>query len=141
MTAPGGQWWRTAALSFAILTILANLYWVSLPFSFYGLRGRSGVLYGEYTLFETFYFHPVGQVWWVLLGLQVFAAVVALANVRGLKPVVRLLIFGVPAVGLLLLDLYIALRWSTLVFWSMYALGVVSGLLSVGAGACYAKSH
>lgn len=136
-----GAKWRAASLVLAILSIAANLEWVNLPFSFYGLHGRSGVLYGEYTLLQTFYFHPAGGLWWVLIGLQVFAVLVIVTNVTGLGTEFKMTLLTVPAIGLLMLDLYIGHRWGTLALWSMYVMGAIPGLLLIGSGICYAKSH
>jgi hypothetical protein len=130
---------RATAPILAAISILANLEWVSLPFSFYGLRGRPGVLYGEYTLLRTFYFHPTGYFWWGLMGLQVLATLLAVFNAR-LSLLARLIVFIIPAAGLLALDVYFVLRGGNLNLWSMYAVGVVAPLLLVGSGFCYAKS-
>jgi hypothetical protein len=131
--------WRATGVMLAAISILANLEWVSLSFSFYGLRGRPGVLYGEYTLLQTFYFHPTGYFWWGLMGLQVFATLLAVFGVR-LTLLARLIIFMIPAVGLFALDLYFVLRGGTLNLWSMYAVGVIAPFLLVGSGFCYARS-
>lgn len=130
---------RSIALILVILSILVNLGWASLPFYAYGLRGRSGLLYGRYTLLQTFSFHPVGWLWWTLVGLQVFAMLVVAANAVGLNRIVRLVCLMVPAIGLLLLDAYIALRWGTLRLWTMYSIGALPGLLLVASGACYTR--
>jgi len=99
------------------------------------------VLYGRYTLLETFSFHPTGWVWWTLVGLQVFTLVVVASGViGGLSRAPRVTIFMIPAIGLLLLDAYIAYRWGTLTLWTMYVIGALPGLLMMCASACYAKS-
>jgi hypothetical protein len=131
--------WRSAALVAAVLSILTNIEWVILPFSFYGLRGRPGVLYGRYTLLQTFSFHPIGWVWWVLVGLQVFAILAVAAGAVGRERIVQVITFALPAIGLLLLDVYIALRWGDPSLWEMYALGAVPGILLLGSGGCHAK--
>jgi hypothetical protein len=73
------------------------------------------------------------------MGLQVFVTLVAAFSARLSLPA-KLLVFIIPAVGLLLLDLYFVLRAATLNIWSLYAVGVVAPFLLVGAGFCYAKS-
>jgi hypothetical protein len=135
-----GKVWRLAALTLAILSILVNVEWVSLPFSFYGLAGRPGVLYGDYSLLLTFYFHPSGYFWWLVVGLQVFATFLVLFCLD-LQPVFRILVFIIPAGGLLLLDAYFILRSATLDLWGLFALGLVAPLLLIATGFCYTKSH
>lgn len=134
------QKWNAAALVLAILSILSNLKWVTLPFYFFGLRGRSGVIYGSYTLLQTFSFHPAGIVWWVLLGLQVFMTLAVAAGALGQDRTVRLLGFGLLAIALLMLDAYVAVRWNAISLWKMYAIGTVPGILSLGSGICHSKS-
>jgi hypothetical protein len=131
--------WRTASLLLAILSILANYEWASIPFSFYGLRGRSGVLYGDYTLLQTFYFHPLGRVWWVVVGLQVFVVLLIALGVTTSRPIAEVGIFGPPSLGLLLLDIYIAERWDILGLWSMFAVGLVAVFLLALSAVCYSK--
>ena len=127
------------ALVLAALSILANLEWVVLPFSFYGMRGRPGILYGSYSLIQTFSFHPIGWVWWVLFGLQVFGILTASTGAVAPERIVRIITFALPAIGLLLLDVYIALRWGDPSLWEMYTLGAVPGILLLGSGVCHAK--
>lgn len=131
--------WRNVALVLAVLSLLANLEWVILPFSFYGLHGRPGILYGSYTLIQTFSFHPVGWVWWALVGLQVFAILTVAADTVAPERIVRVITFALPAIGLLLLDAYIALRWGAPSLWKMYTLGAVPGILLLGSGVCHAR--
>lgn len=132
---------KAAALILSASSILLNSVWVVLPFYFYGLRGRSGVLYGQYTLLQTFSFHPTGWVWWTLVGLQVFAVLTVASGVSGsLSRVLRLSLLIIPAIGLLLLDTYIAYRWGTLALWTMYVIGALPSLLLMCAAACHAKS-
>jgi hypothetical protein len=140
-TLSGRNKWRAASLILAILSIVANLEWVSLPFSFYGLRGRSGVLYGDYTLLQTFYFHPSGRVWWVLFVVQVFLVLLIALDAPALGSGWRLVIFGLPSLGLLLLDVYIAQRWDALGLWSMSAVGAIAVFLLAGSAVCYTKLH
>ncbi len=129
------------ALVLSVLSIIVNFVLVTLPFYFYGLRGRSGVLYGQYTLLQTFSFHPSGWVWWALLGLQVFVTLTLATGVLARHGrAFTLSLFVIPAMGLLLLDAYIAYRWGTLALWTMYAMGALPSLLLMCAGACYAKS-
>jgi hypothetical protein len=130
---------RNAALVAAVLSILTNIEWVILPFSFYGLHGRPEVLYGKYTLLQTFSFHPIGWVWWVLVGLQLFAILAVVAGAVGRERIVTVITFASPAIGLLLLDVYIALRWGDPSLWKMYALGAVPGILLLGSGICDAR--
>jgi hypothetical protein len=130
-----------AALVLGLLSILSNLEWATLPFSFYGLRGRSGVLYGDYTLLQTFSFHPSGWIWWALLGLEVFATLMIAADAAPSDLGVAVSIFVLPGIGILSLDAYIAYRWGTLELWRMYVLGAVPALLLLGSGACYTKSR
>ena len=133
---------RTIAFTLSVLSILVNLAWVALPFSFYGLGGRSRILYGQYTLLQTFSFHPIGWLWWILLGLQAFAVLAVAAGVlTGLRRALRLGVFLLPAIGLLLLDAYVAFRWGTLLLWPMYVIGVIPSLLLAGSGACYLRSQ
>lgn len=133
---------RTIAFILSVLSILVNLEWVALPFSFYGLGGRSRILYGQYTLLQTFSFHPIGWLWWILLGLQAFAVLAVAAGVlTGLRRALRLGVFLLPAIGLLLLDAYIAFRWGTLLLWPMYVIEVIPSLLLAGSGACYLRSQ
>lgn len=128
---------RSLAFILSFLSILANFEWVILPFSFYGLSGRSRILYGQYTLLQTFSFHPAGWVWWILLGLQVFAVLAIVAGILiGLGRVSRSVVFLLPAIGLLMLDSYIALRWGAFSLWPMYVIGAIPGVLLVVAGAC-----
>jgi hypothetical protein len=104
--------------------------WVSIPFSGYGLGGRSRILYGHLTLLQTFSFHPLGWLWWILLGLQVFAALALAAGVLSSRDrLVGLCVFGMPAAGLLLLDFYIAYRWAAIALWTMYVTGAIPGVL------------
>ena len=132
---------KVAALILSAFSILLNSVWVTLPFSFYGLRGRSGVLYGRYTLLQTFSFHPTGWVWWTLVGLQVFAVLTVASGVSAsLSRFLRLSLLITPAIGLLLLDAYIAYRWGTPALWTMYVIGALPSLLLMCAAACYAKS-
>ena len=131
--------WRNVALVLAVLSLLANLEWVILPFSFYGLHGRPGILYGRYSLIQTFSFHPVGWVWWALVGLQVFAILTLAADTVAPERIVRVITFALPAIGLLLLDAYIALRWGAPSLWKMYTLGAIPGMLLLGSGVCYAR--
>jgi len=118
---------------------LANLEWVALPFSFYGLHGRPGIMYGSYSLIQTFSFHPIGWVWWVLFGLQVFAGLTVFVGTVAPERIVRIITFALPAVGLLLLDAYVALRWGAPSLWEMYTLGAFPGILLLGSGICDAK--
>ena len=127
------------ALVLAVLSLLANLEWVILPFSFYGLHGRPGILYGRYSLIQTFSFHPVGWVWWALVGLQVFAILTLAADTVAPERIVRVITFALPAIGLLLLDAYIALRWGAPSLWKMYTLGAIPGMLLLGSGVCHAR--
>ena len=131
--------WRNAARVLAALSILANFEWVVLPFSFYGLYGRPGILYGNYSLIQTFSFHPTGWVWWALVGLQVFAGLTEVVGTVAPDRIVRIITFALPAIGLLLLDAYIALRWGAPSLWKMYALGAVPGILLLGSGICDAR--
>jgi hypothetical protein len=131
--------WRNAARVLAALSILANFEWVVLPFSFYGLYGRPGILYGSYSLIQTFSFHPTGWVWWALVGLQVFAGLTEVVGTVAPDRIVRIITFAIPAIGLLLLDAYIALRWGAPSLWKMYALGAVPGILLLGSGICDAR--
>jgi len=132
---------KAAALILSASSILLNSFWVALDFYFYGLRGRSSVLYGRYTLLQTFSFHPTGWVWWTLVGLQVFAVLtVASGVIDSLSRVLRLALFTIPAIGLLLLDAYIAYRWATPALWTMYVIGALPSLLLMCAAVCYAKS-
>lgn len=131
--------WRNVALVLAVLSLLANLEWVILPFSFYGLHGRPGILYGSYSLIQTFSFHPVGWVWWALVGLQVFAVLTLAADTVAPERIVRVITFALPAIGLLLLDAYIALRWGAPSLWKMYTLGAIPGMLLLGSGVCHAR--
>lgn len=131
--------WRNVALVLAVLSLLANLEWVILPFSFYGLHGRPGILYGRYSLIQTFSFHPVGWVWWALVGLQVFAILTLAADTVAPERIVRVITFALPAIGLLLLDAYIALRWGAPSLWKMYTLGAIPGMLLLGSGVCHAR--
>jgi hypothetical protein len=128
--------WRYVPRVLAALSILANLEWVVLPFSFYGMRGRPGILYGSYSLIQTFSFHPTGWVWWVLFGLQVFGILTASTGAVAPERIVRIITFALPAIGLLLLDAYIALRWGDPSLWKMYAIGAVPGILLLGSGLC-----
>lgn len=133
---------KAIALMLSVFSILANFMWVTLPFYFYGLRGRSGVLYGQYTLLQTFSFHLSGWVWWALVGLQVFATLTIVTGVSaGHGRAFRVSIFAVPAMALLLLDAYVAYRWGTLALWTMYVIGALPSLLLTCAGARYAKSY
>lgn len=133
---------RTTAFILSVLSILVNLEWVTLPFSFYGLGGRSRILYGQHTLIQTFSFHPTGWLWWTLFGLQAFAVLAAATGVLiGLSRALRLGVFLLPAVGLFLLDVYVAFRWGTLSMWLMYLIGVIPGLLLAGSGACFLRSQ
>ena len=120
----------------AALSILANFEWVVLPFSFYGLHGRSEILYGSYSLIQTFSFHPTGWVWWALVGLQVFAVLTVVVGTVAPERIVRIITLALPAIGLLLLDAYIALRWGAPSLWKMYALGAIPGILLLGSGLC-----
>jgi hypothetical protein len=131
--------WRNASLVAAVTSILTNIEWVMLPFSFYGMHGRPGVLYGRYTLLQTFSFHPIGWVWWVLVGLQVFAILAVVAGALGRERIVMVITFALPAIGLLLLDVYIALRWGDPSLWEMYTMGALPGILLMGSGVCHAK--
>ena len=131
--------WRNAARVLAALSILANFEWVVLPFSFYGLYGRPGILYGSYSLIQTFSFHPTGWVWWALVGLQVFAGLTVVVGTVAPERIVGIITFALPAIGLLLLDAYIALRWGAPSLWKMYALGAVPGILLLGSGICNAN--
>ncbi len=133
---------RTTAFFLSVLSILANLEWVTLPFSFYGLVGRSRILYGQYTLIQTFSFHPTGWLWWTLFGLQAFAVLAAAAGaLTGLRRAVSLGVFLLPAIGLLLLDVYVALRWETFSMWPMYLIGAMPSLLLAGSAACFLRSQ
>ena len=99
------------------------------------------MLYGRYTLLQTFSFHPTGWVWWTLVGLQVFGVLTVASGVMGsLSRVLRLSLFIIPAIGLLLLNAYIAYRWGTPTLWTMYVIGVLPSLLLMCAAASYAKS-
>jgi hypothetical protein len=130
------------AFILSVLSILANLEWVTLPFSFYGLSGRSRILYGQYTLVQTFSFHPIGRLWWALVGLQAFAVLAVSAGVVvGLRRALRLGVFLLPAVGLLLLDVYVAYRWGAFSMWLMYLIGAIPSLLLAGSGACFLRSR
>lgn len=131
--------WRNIARVLAAFSILANLEWVVLPFSSYGLHGRPGILYGSYSLIQTFSFHPTGWVWWALVGLQVFAGLTVVVGTVAPERIVRVITFALPAIGLLLLDAYIALRWGAPSLWKMYALGAVPGILLLGSGICNAR--
>lgn len=133
--------WRAISFTLSILSILANLEWVTLPFSFYGLRGRSGVLYGEYTLLQTFHFHYSGIFWWLIIGLQVFSALIVGMNLSTLRAESKIVLFLLPAIMLLLLDIYVMQRWNAPVLWTMYAIGVVPALILIASGLCYTKSH
>jgi hypothetical protein len=131
---------RGAAFILAVLSILSNLEWVTLPFYFFGLRGRSGVIYGRYTLFQTFSFHPAGVVWWVLLGLQVFMTLAIFAGSIGRDRALSLLSLGLPAIALLMLDAYVAVRWNAIWLWKMYVIGAFPGILLLGSGILHSKS-
>ena len=132
---------RTVAVVFSVLSVVVNLEWVTLPFSLYGLGGRSRILYGQYTLLQTFSFHPTGLLWWILIGLQTFAVLAAATGALiGLRRALRLGVFLLPAIGLFLLDAYIAFRWGALILWPMYVIGAVPSLLLAGSGACYLGS-
>jgi hypothetical protein len=131
--------WRNVARVLAAFSILANFEWVVLPFSFYGLYGRPEILYGSYSLIQTFSFHPTGLVWWALVGLQVFAGLTVVLGTVAPERIVRIITFALPAIGLLLLDAYIALRWGAPSLWKMYALGAVPGILLLGSGICNAR--
>lgn len=99
------------------------------------------MLYGQYTLLQTFSLHPTGWVWWTLVGLQVFAVLAVASSVSGSPSrVLRLSLLMIPAIGLLVLDGYIAYRWGTLALWTMYMIGALPGLLLMCAAACYTKS-
>jgi hypothetical protein len=128
--------WRIVAVVLAAFSILANIEWVVLPFSFYGLLGRPRVLYGSYSLIQTFSFHPLGWVWWVLFGLQIFGILVASTGTVAPERIVRVITFALPAIGLLLLDTYFALRWGAPSLWKMYAIGAVPGILLLGSSLC-----
>jgi hypothetical protein len=128
--------WRNIARVLVAFSILANLEWVVLPFFSYGLHGRPGILYGSYSLIQTFSFHPTGWVWWALFGLQVFAGLTVVVGTVAPERIVRILTFALPAIGLLLLDAYIALRWGDASLWKMYAIGAVPGILLLGSGIC-----
>jgi len=133
---------RNTAVSLSVFSILANLEWVTLPFSFYGLVGRSRVLYGQYTLMQTFSFHPTGWLWWTLFGLQAFTVLAAASGVLiGLSRALRLGVFLLPAVGLFVLDVYVAFRWGTPSMWLMYLIGVIPSLLLAGSAACFLRSQ
>lgn len=133
--------WRGGSLVLSAISLLINLVWVSLPFSFYGLRGRSGIIYGIYTLFTTFSIHPVGLLWWTLIVFQVFASVLVVGNVLNVGPILRFGTQGLPGILQLLLDVYVAGRWATMELWAMYAIGAFPGLLLLASGACYAKAE
>jgi hypothetical protein len=133
---------RNTAVSLSVFSILANLEWVTLPFSFYGLVGRSRVLYGQYTLMQTFSFHPTGWLWWTLFGLQAFTVLAAASGVLiGLSRALRLGVFLLPAVGFFVLDVYVAFRWGTPSMWLMYLIGVIPSLLLAGSAACFLRSQ
>jgi hypothetical protein len=132
---------RSATVALSIVSILVNFWWANLPFYSYGLSGRSGIIYGAYTLAITFSIHPIGRLWWVLIGLQVFATLLVVVKIADLRSIVRFGVFALPALVQVLLVLFIADRFGTLRLWSMYALGLVPGILLFGAGACYAKAQ
>jgi hypothetical protein len=132
--------WQSAAVILSIVSVLVNLGWVNLPFYFYGLRGRSGIIYGAYTLAITFSIHPIGWLWWILIGLQVFATLLVVVKIQRLSSIFRFGVFALPGLLQLLLVLFIADRFGTLGLWSMYALGLFPGILLLGAGACFAKA-
>ena len=96
-------------------------------------------MYGSYSLIQTFSFHPIGWVWWVLFGLQVFAGLTVFVGTVAPERIVRIITFALPAVGLLLLDAYVALRWGAPSLWEMYTLGAFPGILLLGSGICDAK--
>ena len=129
---------RIFSILLSVSSLLVNLEWVNIPFSSYGLRGQSAIFYGTYTLYITFSFHPVGWVWWTVIGLQIFAFMVVVMNIVALNRIIRFSIFALPAILLFSLDVFIADRFGTISLWPMYALGIIPSALLLISGVCYA---
>jgi len=127
-------------LLLSLSSFLANLEWVNIPFSSYGLRGPSAIFFGTFTLYITFSFHPAGWVWWTAIGLQAFATMIVLMNSAELHSIIRFFIFALPAILLFSLDVFIADRFGTISLWPMYALGIIPSALLLISGACYARA-
>lgn len=74
--------------------------------------------------------------------MQAFSVLAVAAGVLiGLRRALRVGVFLLPAIGLVLLDAYVAFRWGTLLLWPMYVIGVIPSLLLAGSGACYLRSQ
>ncbi len=119
----------------SIASLTVNWIWVNLPFSFMGLRGRQAVLFGDFTLLQTFLLpHPYLALWITgFLSQAVSTALLLPANVGSKRYVGILLIFsGVMTTTLTMLIMWRWLFSPNLVM--MYTLGLVCGLTPIVLG-------
>lgn len=119
----------------SIASLVVNWVWVNLPFSSMGLRGRQAVLFGDYTLLQTFLLpHPYIAFWAIGFLLHAVSTVLLLLTSVGLKRYVGILLIlsGFMTTTLAVLVMWRWLFSSNLVL--MYALGLLSGLTPIALG-------
>ncbi|MEM4290352.1 MAG: hypothetical protein QXQ48_08825 [Nitrososphaerota archaeon] len=116
-------------------SLIVNWIWVNLPFSSMGLRGRQGVLFGDFTLLQTFLLpHPYLVLWVTGFILQAVSTVLLLLTSVGPKRYVGILLMSSGVVTTILATL-IMWRWLfSFNLFVMYALGLLSGLTPIALG-------